>query len=149
MANKVAFTDVDVKICLVANSRHTAQCIGLELPERVRSVDVLCFRPANVIPLSSLSVHKHFKIPLSQTLPAILPFTSIPAPSLVSAIPQNPPQVTTAANPETPLPVPFALEWLADCEAEQAVAGSSSSSYERAAGLYQELAERWDVMRKT
>lgn len=148
-ATQVALSDPSVsQICPLTNSRHSAQRISLELPQRVSNGVYLSDRPAERIPCRR-SAHKHFKIPLSQSLPAILPFTSIPVPSLVSAIPHNPPQLTTAANPDTPLPIPFALEWLADCESEQAVAGGNSSSYERAAGLYQELAERWDVMRKT
>ncbi|KAJ9125338.1 hypothetical protein QFC22_000298 [Naganishia vaughanmartiniae] len=94
-------------------------------------------------------IHKHFKLPLSQSLPAILPFSTTPAPSVTSSIPRKPPPVNTPANPDTPLPVPFAIEWLADCNAEQAAAKSSSDAYADAAGLYHELAERWDVMRKT
>jgi hypothetical protein len=94
-------------------------------------------------------IHKHFKLPLYQSLPAILPFSTIPAPSIISSIPRNPPPITTPANPDTPLPVPFAIEWLADCKAEQAAASGHSAVYTEAAGLYHELAERWDVMRKT
>ncbi|KAJ9108994.1 hypothetical protein QFC21_000320 [Naganishia friedmannii] len=74
---------------------------------------------------------------------------TIPAPSVISSIPSNPPPVITPANPDTPLPVPFAIEWLADCKAELAAATESIDVYTAAAGLYHELAERWDVMRKT
>ena len=70
-------------------------------------------------------LHTHFTIPFSQTFPQVEAYTSTTE--------------TRAA------PVPFAIEWESDALAQT----GSEEEAKRAAGLLLDLADKWDVMRRT
>ena len=70
-------------------------------------------------------LHKHFSIPYSSTLARIEPY------------------VTPSEGREKP--VPFAVEWKADVEIED----GSEDALRRSVQLLDELADKWDVMRRT
>jgi len=85
--------------------------------------------------------HKHLNIPFSRSLSAVLPFTTIPHP-LSTAHKSAPTASSSSSAATSPLPVPFALEWMADCSAE-------NGDLRTASGLYKDLGDRWDVMRRS
>lgn len=70
-------------------------------------------------------LHTHFTIPFSQTFPQLEAYT-----------------LTTETRAK---PVPFAIEWESDVLAQR----GSEGEVKRAAGLLLDLADKWDVMRRT
>ncbi|WVW85575.1 hypothetical protein I302_107613 [Kwoniella bestiolae CBS 10118] len=84
---------------------------------------------------------RHFRLPLTPLLPAILPYTARPS----SEVPETPEgfDFATASSPlprDTPLPVPLALEYLGDALVEQ---GSNAEAGE----VFSELSSHYDKMR--
>lgn len=70
-------------------------------------------------------LHNHFSIPFSRTLPSLQPYLK--------------------PSESREKPVPLAIEWEADACAQD----GGEEGLRRAAGLLQDLADKWDVMRRT
>ncbi|WWC90667.1 uncharacterized protein L201_005603 [Kwoniella dendrophila CBS 6074] len=84
---------------------------------------------------------RHFKLPLSPLLPAILPYTTRPS----AKIPGNPqdldfPLPSSPLADDTPLPVSLALEYLADTLLEQGLSAEAGE-------VFSELSTQYDRMR--
>ncbi|WWC71526.1 uncharacterized protein I206_105484 [Kwoniella pini CBS 10737] len=84
---------------------------------------------------------RHFKLPLTPLLPAILLYTSrSPSEALTCPEDFNYPGPPTPLPKDTPLPVPLALEYLGDALIEQ---GSNSQAGE----VFSDLSTKYDKMR--
>ena len=83
---------------------------------------------------------KHLKRPYSPLLPCILSYTAREGAAIPATEPTEYPTPSDPLPNDTPLPIPMALEFLADAASEQ---GDS----EKARGIYDELGQKYDRMR--
>lgn len=84
---------------------------------------------------------KHFSLPLAPLLPAILPYTAYqPNPDTEINDAFHLPMPSDPLPQDTPLPIPLALEYLADTFIEQ-------NRVDDAAEVFEKLSSKYDRMR--